>query len=126
MFDELDVVVLGDVALAVVSDPVDDSYAEVFNGSQQVFVSNEISPDGAAIGHLDILREIIEEDSVSELVPVENTVDVLLVLTDPLPEIFMSDLKPELGLEHLPGGPADVALELSVEDDLLWPVELVQ
>ena len=88
-------------------------------------VSDEISPDCAAVGELDVLGEVVEEHCVSQLVPVEDAVDVLLVLADPLPEIFMSDLKPELGLEHLPGGPADVALEFPVEDDLLWPVELV-
>ena len=56
----------------------------------------------------------------------QNTIDVLLVLTDSLPEVFMSDLEPELGFEHLLGGAAEVALELRVENDLLRPVKLVQ
>ena len=56
----------------------------------------------------------------------QNTVDILLVLTDSLPEVFMSDLEPELGFEHLLGGAAQIALELRVENNLLRPVELVQ
>ena len=55
----------------------------------------------------------------------QNTVDILLVLADSLSEVFVSDLEPELRLEHLHGGAAQVALELRVEDDLLGPVELV-
>ena len=69
VLDELDVVVLGDVALAVVPDAVHHSDTEVLNGSQQIFISDEISPDSATVGHLDVLREIIQEHRVSEFVP---------------------------------------------------------
>ena len=96
MLDELHVVVLCDIALSVVPDPVHNRDAEVLDGSEEIFVSDEISPDCAAIGHLDVLTEIVQEHCVSQLVPVEDAVDVLLVLTDPLSEVFVSDLEPKL------------------------------
>ena len=43
--DELDVVVMSDSPGAVISDPVDHSYANVLNGPQQVFVGNQISKE---------------------------------------------------------------------------------
>ena len=43
MPDELDVVVVCDSPGAVISDPVDHSYAYVLNGTQQVLVSNQVS-----------------------------------------------------------------------------------
>ena len=69
VLDELDVVVLGDVALAVVPDAVHHSDAEVLNGPQEIFISNDISPDSATVGHFDVLREIIQEHRVSKFVP---------------------------------------------------------
>ena len=42
---ELDVVVMSDSPGAVISDPVDHSYANVLNGPQQVFVGNQISKE---------------------------------------------------------------------------------
>ena len=39
VLDKLDVVVLGDVALAVVADPVHHGYPKVLNGPQQVLTS---------------------------------------------------------------------------------------
>ena len=100
MLDELHVVVLCDIALSVVPDPVHNRDAEVLDGSEEIFVSDEISPDCAAIGHLDVLTEIVQEHCVSQLVPVEDGVDVLLVLTDSLPEVFVTYLEPQLGFKH--------------------------
>ena len=36
---------------------------------------------------------MVEEDTVSTVIPVQDTLDILLVLTDPLPEVSMSELK---------------------------------
>ena len=36
-----------------------------------------------------------------QALPVENTLNILLILTDSLSKISMSNLKPQLGLEHL-------------------------
>ena len=43
MPDELDVVVVCDSPGAVISNPVDHSYAYVLNGTQQVLVGNQVS-----------------------------------------------------------------------------------
>ena len=40
---ELDVVVVSDSPGAVISDPVDNSYANVLNGPQQVLIGNQVS-----------------------------------------------------------------------------------
>ena len=44
--DELDVVVMSDPPGAVISDPIDHSYADVLNGPQQILVCNQISKRG--------------------------------------------------------------------------------
>ena len=44
--DELDVVVMSDPPGAVISDPIDHSYADVLNGPQQILVGNQISKRG--------------------------------------------------------------------------------
>ena len=36
---------------------------------------------------------MVEEDSVSRVVPVEDALDILLILTDPLSEVSMSSKK---------------------------------
>ena len=73
VLDELDVVVLGDVALAVVADPVHHSYPEVLNCPQQVLtltfyfresdqshlVSYEVSPHSARVCQLCLLRVVL-------------------------------------------------------------------
>ena len=41
--------------------------------------------------------------SIFSLSPVEDALNVLLVLADSLPEVSVPDLEPELGLEHLGG-----------------------
>ena len=81
--DELDILILGDIALGVISnkhykqvknifrpilpekpDSVHHSYPDILNGSQEILVSNEISPDGAAVGAADVLREMVQEHSI--------------------------------------------------------------
>ena len=44
--DELDVVIMSDPPGAVISDPVDHSYADVLDCPQQVLVGNQIPTEG--------------------------------------------------------------------------------
>ena len=86
VLDELDVVVLGQVALeldrfmynadnvllrtadlcgsiyahlSVVADAVDHCDAKVLDGTEQVIVSDEVAPHRAAVGQLDLLTQVI-------------------------------------------------------------------
>ena len=80
---ELDILILGDIALGVISnkhheqikiifrpilpekpDSVHHSYPDILNRSQEILVSNEISPDSAAVGATDVLREMVQEHSI--------------------------------------------------------------
>ena len=40
------------------------------------------------------LGEVVQEDGVGELVPVEDAVDVLVIDSDPLAEVLVADLEP--------------------------------
>ena len=83
MSDELDILILGNIALGVISDKyhkqlanisrpilpeqpdsVHHSYPDILNRSQEILVRNEISPDSAAVGATDVLREMVQEHSI--------------------------------------------------------------
>ena len=68
------------------------------------------------------LRKVVEKHSICELVPVEDRVDVLLILADSLAEVLMSNLEPQLGLEHLLGALTEINLSLY---NLFWPKKSV-
>ena len=55
VLDELDVVVLCQVPLAVIPDSINYSDPEILYCSQEVFVANEITPHSTAIGPFDLL-----------------------------------------------------------------------
>ena len=75
MLDELDVVVLGQVALAVIADSINHRYPKILNCSQKVFVANEITPHSAAIGPFDLLGQVIYKDfKYQELNLTEQTI----------------------------------------------------
>ena len=40
------------------------------------------------------LGEVVQEDSVRQLVPVEDAVDVFVIDSDPLAEVLVADLEP--------------------------------
>ena len=48
---------------------------------------------------LNLLAEVVEKDGVGELVPGQDAVDVLLVLTDPLAEVSVADLEAQPRVE---------------------------
>ena len=62
MLDELDVVVLGQVALAVISDSINYSDPEVLYCSQEVLVANEITPNSTTVGAFNLLGQMIYRD----------------------------------------------------------------
>ena len=81
--DELDVLILGNIALGVISnkcseqvtnilrqippeppDSVYHCYPDILNRSQEVLVSDEISPDSAAVGPPDVLGEMVQEHGI--------------------------------------------------------------
>ena len=55
-----------------------------------VFADVYQPPDSAAIGATDILREVVEEDTISAVIPVQDALDIFLVLADPLSEVTVS------------------------------------
>ena len=62
MLDELDVVVLGQVTLAVITDSINYSDPEVFYCSKEVLVANEITPNSTAVGTFNLLGQMIYKD----------------------------------------------------------------
>ena len=82
--NELDVVVMGDPPLSIIPDSISDCDAQVLNASQQVRISNHVSPHCAAVGHLYSSRQMVEENRISSVVPVQDGIDVLLILRHPL------------------------------------------
>ena len=62
VLDELDVVVLGQVALAVITDSINYSDPEVFYCSKEVLVANEITPNSTAVGTFNLLGQMIYKD----------------------------------------------------------------
>ena len=53
--------------LSVVScspDAIDHRDANILDGPEQVLVGDEISPDGAAVGATDVLREMVQEHGI--------------------------------------------------------------
>lgn len=75
VLDELDVVVLGQVALAVIADSINYSNPEILNCSQEVFVANEIAPHSATICPFDLLGQMIYKDfKYQELNLTEQTI----------------------------------------------------
>ena len=82
---KLDKVLLGDVASAEVSDPVDGHNPNVLDGAQQIlkeghffinekegwsyFEGDEISPHSRSVRRLDLIVEVVQDDIIDELVP---------------------------------------------------------
>ena len=50
MLDELNIVVFGEVALTIVSYSIHHSYTKILYSSEKILVTDQISPDSAAIG----------------------------------------------------------------------------
>ena len=59
MLDELDVIVLCQVPLAVIADSINYSDPEILYCSQEVFVANEVTPHRTAIGPFDLLGQMV-------------------------------------------------------------------
>ena len=56
-----------------------------------VFADVYQPPDSAAIGAPYILRKMVEKDTISAVVPVQDALDIFLVLADPLSEVTVSE-----------------------------------
>ena len=48
-------------------------------------------PYSAAIGAADILWEVVEEDTISAVIPVQDALDIFLILADSLSEVTVSE-----------------------------------